>query len=68
MRVVVALLVAAVALGIASCGSAEPEGPGAARGPLPAIDVVDLRAGGTVPLAEVPAAGTPLLVWFWAPH
>ncbi len=56
------------ALALAACGSSEPEAARAGGGPLPALDVVDLRDGGTIDLAAVPEAGKPLLVWFWAPH
>jgi thiol-disulfide isomerase/thioredoxin len=35
---------------------------------LPSIPVVDLSTGDEVDLASLARAGTPTLLWFWAPH
>ena len=35
---------------------------------LPDVDVVQLSSGDAVSLASVTSAGTPTLLWFWAPH
>ncbi|MGQ0625532.1 MAG: TlpA family protein disulfide reductase [Sporichthyaceae bacterium] len=35
---------------------------------LPAIDVVRVSTGESVPLKSVAVAGKPTLLWFWAPH
>lgn len=45
------------------------EGPGAVpKTVLPAVDVVDVATGDTVPLQSVQTVDRPLLVWAWAPH
>ena len=35
---------------------------------LPAIEVVELASGDTVPLPSLATSGRPTVLWFWAPH
>jgi hypothetical protein len=37
-------------------------------GPLPALQVRDVRTGASIDLAGLLPADRPLLLWFWAPH
>lgn len=47
----------------------DPSGtPAPAVPDLPAIDVVELSSGDSVPLHSLAQPGRPTLLWFWAPH
>ena len=52
-----------------SGGAGQVEGPGAVpETVLPAVDVLDVATGDTVPLRSIQTVDRPLLVWAWAPH
>ena len=42
--------------------------PATSTADLPAIDVVELSSGDSVPLTSLATPGRPSLLWFWAPH
>ncbi len=51
--------------------SGEPaatEAPAPVASDLPNVDVLDVYTGETVNLTSLAPAGTPLLLWFYAPH
>lgn len=64
------VLVLALSVVVAACGGAQGGEATASddRATVPAVDVVELATGDTVPLASVVAADRPTLLWIWAPH